>query len=150
MLFFWILAIVLGVAVCLQGAANGQLAGRAGLPLTLSINSGLVFAGALAWYCIARFATGSVAERAPAPWTYYTGGVFGLLIISCAAVAYPRLGAGTTTALAVASQVVTALLLDRYGVAGVRLPLTTTRVLGLALIAIGVALVLGLGAKPSR
>lgn len=84
---------------------------------------------------------GAGARAHPGTVFLFTGGVFGLVIISCAAVAYPRLGAGVTTALAVAAQVVVALLLDRLGATGARLPLTTERVVGLVLVALGVWLV---------
>ncbi len=136
-----LLALLLGIAVCLQGTANGQLSGRIGLPLTLTINSGLVFLGALIWLAIAHFAGATPAVRGEASWKLYTGGLFGLVIISCAAVAYPRLGAGVTTTLAVGAQVVTALVLDQLGATGRHVPLTTTRVLGVALVALGVWLV---------
>jgi uncharacterized membrane protein YdcZ (DUF606 family) len=49
--------------------------------------------------------------------------------------------------LAVAGQVVTALVLDRFGLTGRHIPLTAPRVLGLALVALGVGLVLGLGER---
>lgn len=138
--FLILLALALGAAVCLQSTVNGQLSLRFGLPLTLMINSGLVFAGSSLWYLVAR-TLGQVPERAPAPWYLFTGGLFGLVIISCAAIAYPRLGAGVTTTLAVAAQVLVALALDRMGATGTRFPLTTERVLGLALVAAGVWLV---------
>ena len=135
-----ILAVLLGLSVCLQSTVNGQLSGRIGLPLTLAINSGVVFVGSTSWYLVARL-TGHVAERSPAPWHLFTGGLFGIVIISCAAVAYPRLGAGTTTTIAVASQLVTALLLDQFGATGRPVPMNAARVLGLVLVALGVWLV---------
>ncbi|MBM3989821.1 MAG: DMT family transporter [Planctomycetes bacterium] len=135
-----LLALVLGAAVCLQSTVNGQLSLRIGLPLTLMINSGVVFVGSSLWYLCAR-ALGQVSERASSPWYLFTGGLFGLAIISCAAVAYPRLGAGVTTALAVAAQVGVALALDRFGATGARSELTGERVTGLALVALGVWLV---------
>jgi transporter family-2 protein len=139
--FMIVLAVLLGVAVCLQGAANGQLAGRIGLPLTLTINSGLVFIGSLLWFAIAHFTGNTPAARAGASWKLYTGGFFGLVIISCAAIAYPRLGAGLTITIAVASQVVTALVLDQLGAAGRQVPISLSRLVGVALVAVGVWLV---------
>lgn len=136
-----VLAVLLGIAVCLQGAANGQLAGRIGLPLTLTINSGLVFLGALTWLAVAHFSGATPATRADASWKLYTGGLFGLVIISCAAVAYPRLGAGVTTTIAVGSQVATALVLDQLGATGRPVPFTLTRLVGVTLVALGVWLV---------
>ena len=147
--FYCLLAVLLGIALCLQGAANGLLSGRIGLPLTMSINSGLVFAGSLTWLFLARMNAAASPERSSAPWLYYSGGLSGLVIISCAAVAYPRLGAGTTTVLAVASQIATALVLDRFGFAGQRIPMNAVRLFGLLLVAAGVALVLGTGSRTS-
>jgi transporter family-2 protein len=144
-----LLALVLGVAVCLQGAANGLLGLRIGLPLTLAINAGLVFAGTLVWLFLSHAGT-AATERSGAPWIYYGGGLCGLVILSCAAIAFPRLGASTTTVLAVASQLVTALALDRFGLAGDPIPLTGVRVLGLALVGTGVTLVLGMGGPATR
>src|SRR5262245_26847753 len=140
---FYLLAVILGVAVCLQGTANGLLSARIGLPLALSINAGVVFAGSLTWLALSAATSAAAAERTSAPWLYYAGGFCGLAILTCAAVAFPRLGASTTTVLAVASQVVTALALDRFGLTGQRIALSGPRVLGLALVAAGVALVLG-------
>jgi transporter family-2 protein len=147
MVFLYVLAVALGAAVCLQGTANGLLSGRIGLPTTLSINAGVVFAGSLTWLFLSRMGAAAMTERASAPWLYYSGGLSGLVILTCAAVAYPRLGASTTTVLAVASQLVTALLLDRFGVTGQQIPMTGARVLGLAMVSVGVALVLGVGGK---
>jgi transporter family-2 protein len=136
-----VLAVLLGVAVCLQGAANGQLSGRIGLPLTLTINSGMVFAGSLLWFAVAHFTGNTPESRAEASWKLYTGGLFGLMIISCAAIAYPRLGAGVTITIAVASQVVTALVLDQLGAAGRQVPISLSRLVGVTLVAVGVWLV---------
>lgn len=136
-----LLAVMLGAAVCLQGTVNGQLAGRIGLPLTLSINSGLVFLGSLAWLAVAHLTGHTPGERGGTPWKLYTGGFFGLVIISCAAIAYPRLGAGVTTTIAVASQVAIALLLDQLGATGKQVPFSLTRLAGVSLVALGVWLV---------
>jgi bacterial/archaeal transporter family-2 protein len=135
-----LLAMLLGVAVCLQGAANGVLGGRIGLPLALSINTVVVLAGCLTWLAIAP-----AAARTSAPWLSYTGGLWGIAILTCAAIAFPRLGASATTVLAVASQLLTALALDRFGITGEPIPLTGARIAGMAMVGAGVALVLGSG-----
>jgi transporter family-2 protein len=135
------LAVLLGISVCVQGVANGRLSGRIGLPMALAINAGLVFVATLVWLWLAP--TPERTERAAAPWYLYVGGVCGLAILVCAALAYPRLGAATTTSVAVASQVLTALALDHFGAAGQPPQLGLARVAGVVLVAIGVALVLG-------
>ncbi len=147
--FLYMLAIVLGLSVCMQSTVNGQLAGRIGLALTLVINSGVVFVFTSVWYTIERFAGRAPAESSHAPWALYLGGPFGVLILTCAAVAYPKLGAGTTTTIAVASQVVTALALDQFGATGRHVPFSLQRALGVALVVAGVWLVVASASKPA-
>ena len=136
-----LLAVLLGVAVCLQGAVNGRLALRIGLPLAIFINAAIVFVASLAWLFAAPTPERAAEAVDRPPWFLYGGGVFGLVIVVSAAIAYPRLGAGTTTVLAIASQLATALLLDRFGVAGQKVPWTSTRILGVLLVGIGTWLV---------
>jgi bacterial/archaeal transporter family-2 protein len=135
-----LLAMLLGVAVCLQGAANGVLGSRIGLPLALTINTVVVLAGCLAWLVIAP-----AGPRMTAPWLSYGGGLCGIAILTCAAIAFPRLGASATTVLAVASQLLTALALDRFGLTGEPIPLSGARIAGIAMVGAGAALVLGSG-----
>ena len=148
-MLIYLLPVLLGVSLCLQGTVNGLLSGRVGLPLTMMITSGVVFACSLAWMSIARLAGAGPIEHNDVPWTYLTGGLLGVVVLSSAAVAFPRLGAGTTTVVAVASQVVAALVVDRMGAAAGRIPLSMPRLIGLGLVVVGVALVLGTGAKVS-
>jgi transporter family-2 protein len=88
-----------------------------------------------------------VAKRAPAasessPWFLYLGGAYGLLIIAGAAFAFPRLGAGPTTALMVAAQLSMALLLDHLGLPGGKIDVTPSRLAGSVLLFAGAVLVL--------
>lgn len=137
-----LLAVLLGVAVCLQGAVNGRLALRVGLPLAIAINAAIVFVASLAWLFAAPGPERAAEAADRPPWFLYSGGVFGLVIVVSAAIAYPRLGAGTTTVLAIASQLATALLLDRFGVAGQAVPWSSARILGVLLVGIGTWLVI--------
>ena len=145
----YLLAVVLGLSVCMQSTVNGQLSGRIGLALTLVINSGVVFVFTSCWYMIERFTGRSPAVGAPAHWALYLGGPFGVLILTCAAVAYPKLGAGTTTTIAVASQIATALMLDQFGVTGRQVAFSPQRALGVAFVVAGVWLVVASASKPA-
>jgi transporter family-2 protein len=93
---------------------------------------------ALCWLLLPR---GPAPAEAP-PWWLWLGGVYGLWILCAAAIAFPRLGAGPTTALVVASQLLTALVLDHCGWFGARLPVTPMRLLGAVLLLAGAVLVL--------
>jgi transporter family-2 protein len=134
-----LLALAMGAASAVQGATNGTLAGRVGLASALLVNASVVFAGALAAWLVARR---GLESEPPSPWFLYAGGLYGLFIIAGAAYAFPRLGAGPTTALMVAAQLVAALALDHWGVPAGKIPVTPGRLLGVALLLAGAVLVL--------
>jgi transporter family-2 protein len=138
----WILvfiALAMGIASAVQGATNGTLAGRIGLSSAVMINATVVFVVALAAWLFTR--RGFASEPA-SPWWMYVGGAYGLFIIAGAAYAFPRLGAGPTTALMVAAQLTAALLLDHYGLPAGKVAVTPMRLLGAVLLGIGAVLVL--------
>jgi len=144
--FIVLLALAMGVASAAQGATNGTLAGRVGLPSTLLVNATIVFAGALAAWLFTR--RGFETEPA-SPWWLYIGGAYGLFIIAGAAFAFPRLGAGPTTALMVAAQLGTALALDHFGLPGGKVAVTPMRLVGAAFLFVGALLVLWPRLRPN-
>jgi len=138
----WLLVLValgMGTALAVQGATNGTLAGRIGLSGAVLVNATFVFAGALTmWLCTRR----GVATEPPSPWWLYVGGVYGLFIIAGAAFAFPRLGAGPTTALMIAAQLATALVLDHLGLPAGKIAVTPVRLAGTVFLVVGAILVL--------
>ena len=72
----------------------------------------------------------------------FLGGAYGLCIICSAAYLFPRIGAGPTTAVMIASQLMVALFVDHYGIGTARLPLTPYRILGAMMLLGGALLVL--------
>jgi len=136
-----LLALAMGVASSVQGATNGTLAARAGLWAAVLVNAAVVFGGALA--LLAWNGRGTPTEPGSArPWFLFVGGCYGLFIIAGAAYAFPRLGAGPTTALMIAGQLTVALLLDHLGIPAVRTAVTPGRILGAVLLVAGALLVL--------
>lgn len=134
-----LLALAMGTASAVQGATNGTLAGRIGLSSALFVNAAIVFgAASIAWLFTRR----GLATEPASPWWLYVGGAYGLFIIAGAAFAFPRLGAGPTTALMVAAQLSTALALDHFGLPAGKIEVTPTRLLGAALLFAGAVLVL--------
>lgn len=133
------LALCVGIASAAQGATNGTLAGRVGLATAVWINALVVFASAtIVWFAAPR----APVSATPSPWFLYLGGVYGLVIIAGAAFAFPRLGAGPTTALMVAAQLGAALVLDYLGLPGGKIDVTPSRIVGAALLVAGALLVL--------
>jgi transporter family-2 protein len=65
-----------------------------------------------------------------------------LVIIAGVAFAFPRIGAGPTTALMMTAQLVTAMVFDHLGLPNGRIDVTPARLLGAALLVAGAVLVL--------
>jgi bacterial/archaeal transporter family-2 protein len=136
------LALLAGVAAATQGAANAGLAGRIGLGSALLVNTTIVLAGAVVLF----WALGARTEFFPrgAPWSLYLGGVCGLAVIVCMAIAFPRIGGAFAISLMVLGQSLAALAIDHFGLLGMpREPITLQRVAGTLLLTCGVALLRG-------
>ena len=133
-------AALLPVQAALNGALNRAL-GSPALVVLVSLSGSALFIGAVG------LATGSLglvpaARVANVPWWAWPAGVCGAIYLSSQPLVAPRLGAATYISLAVTAQVACALLLDHFGALG--LPqhgASPLRVLGAALMAVGVVLV---------
>lgn len=146
-MLLWILfACLMGVAVCLQGATNGSLGARIGVPATVAINSSVVFVAAVTiWWFAPAFGADEGRSSGPQrgwPVWLFLGGVYGLVVLGLAAWLFPRLGAGPTMALMVTAQLVTGLVLDHLGWPADPLPVSPVRVVGVLLLMAGTVLVL--------
>src|SRR5438552_18284016 len=75
-------------------------------------------------------------------WYYFTGGLLGAAYVTTVLVSVRTLGAGGVTAATIAGQLSTAVVLDRVGAFGLaQKPITIGRLVGVALLAAGVFLV---------
>jgi transporter family-2 protein len=134
------LAAVAGVAAACQAAANAALSSRAGLGAALFLNAVVVLAGT---GVLLLFTGGprALAALGGAPVPHYIAGLCGFVIIAGLALALPRLGAGTALSLMVLGQGAMALVIDHFGLWGVRaVGVSGPRLLGVALLVAGVAL----------
>lgn len=134
------LAVAAGAAGACQAAANAALAGRAGIGSALVINTVIVLCGATAL----MFLTGgqrTFGGVAGAPWYEFVGGLCGFLVIATLTFAFPRIGAAVALAALVLGQGAAALAIDHFGLWGMRaMPITATRLCGVALLVAGVVL----------
>jgi bacterial/archaeal transporter family-2 protein len=139
-IFLYPLAVLAGVAAACQGGANGALTQRAGLGAALIFNTLVVTVGSLLIFFLGG-GPRSLVKLAGAPWSHYLGGLCGLIIIASIPLATPRLGIAIVLALMVASQGITAIVIDHFGLFGMpRAPLSLSRVGGALLLVAGVAL----------
>ena len=139
--FFAIVALIGGVAVGLQGATNAALKDQSSLASALVLNGGIVLGLVL---LLAAFEPNflqslqRVTQASPKLWL---GGVYGTVILACAIFAIPRLGAANTLIFFIFGQLVTASIVDHYGLLGVeKSPVGLKRILGVALVFVGAIL----------
>lgn len=142
-LLFTILALSAGMMIPFQSAMNAQL-GKALLnPYYAALTVFLVAAAGISIYIAAAgYPLPSSTQFAKVPVWSYAGGILGgayvLLVVICA----PKLGIGNVTVLVLLGQVISAIVIDHFGL--LQTPVHTInwqRIIGVLLIIGGVYLV---------
>jgi len=138
---YLVFALLAGAMLPIQFGINAQLAHWVGGSIRAAFVSFVV--GAAALLVAVLFAQRGIPDRAgDAPWWVWIGGVLGAFYVLGSIVTAPKLGAATLVALILAGQAIASLLVDHYGWVGFdENPVTPLRLLGVALLAGGVALV---------
>ena len=76
------------------------------------------------------------------PWWYFAGGFIGAVFVASSLITVRTLGAGGVVAATITGQLTFSVVIDQFGLLGLpEKPITATRVLGVALLAVGVFLV---------
>ncbi len=132
-----------GAMLPIQFGINAQLATWVDSPLRATLVSFAVGTAALCVVMLAAYRDWPSAERmGNAPWWVWVGGLLGAFYVLGSVVAAPKLGAVTLVALILAGQAAASVLVDHFGWVGFEEnPVTPGRLLGIALVALGVALV---------
>jgi transporter family-2 protein len=137
------LSLFAGLAGSAQVAINGAFGERIGTLEATAFNifvSALILAGIV---LVARASFAGVVDGVRQPAWLWLGGVAGAFVVGTITFAGPRIGALATIALLIAGQLVMGVVIDHFGMFGVdRIPLSWTRVLGVALLAVGALLAL--------
>jgi bacterial/archaeal transporter family-2 protein len=133
--------LLVGALIAAQPPVNSQLARHTSVLGAAFISTGI----SAAVMGVLFFASGRAGElgRVPrVPLIYLTGGLFGAALVSVSLVTVRRLGAGGVVAATVCGQLIVSALLDRAGALGLhKVGLTPLRLLGMALLVAGTALV---------
>jgi transporter family-2 protein len=140
---YLLFALLAGAMLPFQFGINAQLASWLGSPVRATLVSFAVGTLALAAVALAAFRDWPSAERlGGAPWWVWAGGFLGAFYVLGSVVTAPKLGAATLVAMILAGQAIASLLVDHFGWVGFEEnPVTPGRLLGMALVASGVALV---------
>jgi bacterial/archaeal transporter family-2 protein len=127
----------------IQFGINAQLASWIGSPLRATFVSFVVGAAVLlvATLLFARGVSGG-RELGAAPWWIWVGGFLGAFYVLGSVVTAPKLGAAALFAFILAGQAIASLTVDHFGWVGFEeAPITPGRLVGMALVAAGVAAV---------
>lgn len=132
-----------GVTMALQGSLNAALGKVIGLLETTFIVH-LIGLGVVAVLLfVFSLGSGRLGQFAQAPWYTYLGGALGVLIIYGVVRSIPKVGVAPATTAIILGQVLTASLIDHFGLFGMeRLPFTWHWVAGTLLMAAGAWLLL--------
>jgi transporter family-2 protein len=83
-----------------------------------------------------------VSDIRHVPWWYFAGGFIGAVFVASSLITVRTLGAGGVVAATIAGQLTFSVVIDKFGLLGLpEKPLSATRILGVALLALGVFLV---------
>jgi transporter family-2 protein len=134
---------IAGLAGAVQVAVQGRLSDRIGTMEALacaSVIGGLI---ALTVLLATRRSVDGLVQGLEGPKWMLLGGAMSVVIILGITVAGPQIGIVATTAVLIAAQFALGALIDRFGWFGIEaIPLSASRVVGLALLAAGAALTL--------
>jgi transporter family-2 protein len=143
-LLFALPALAIGAGVALQGIVNAGLARGIGSYIVAAAISFWVGTLSLTALTIATGGVGGAiaSGRGLGLGWWIAGGLLGATYVTMMTIIVPKIGIGAATAFVIAGQLITAALLDHFGVLGVsEHPLTPLRMLGIALLIIGALLV---------
>lgn len=141
--FAVLFTLVAGVAATVQAAVNATLGRRIGTLEAATFQTILAVLIFTAITLALRQGFGGVGQALREPPWLWLGGAMGVIIISALTFAPQRLGVVAFSGMLIGGQLVTAALVDRFGLLGVeRIPFTWQRAVGLVLLAGGALLVL--------
>lgn len=138
-----LLAVAVGIATSYQSGINAKAAQF----LPTRLHGGLVnFLGGFLVMCVvitlSRSELPNTTKVAQAPWWAWTGGLLGAFFVTMALFLVPKIGAANLAAGIIAGQLLGSLVIDHFGHVGLpQHPMTVGRVVGVLLIAGGVACV---------
>lgn len=139
----WILlTFVAGAFLPIQAGLNARMGKAAGNPVYASMLSFAVGTLALLVYIAVTRQSASWAGIKAAPPSLWVGGLLGAFYVTVIVLAFPKLGPGLTFGLIVAGQMIISLLLEHYNIlVAQQAPINYMKVLGVALIVVGVIIV---------
>jgi bacterial/archaeal transporter family-2 protein len=130
-----------GLAGAVQAAVMGELGERVGIVPALAFAVIVALMCALTVLLVWERSVAGVRAALDEPAWLWLGGVMSVFIVFAITVGPPRIGVAATMGFVIAGNLVSAALIDRYGLFGQDvIPIDRWRLLGLLLLAAGAAL----------
>jgi transporter family-2 protein len=140
---YYLLAAVAGAVIPLQALINSHLGRAIGGPLWAAATSFAVGTIALIAYSLSFAPSGFLINQALAtlPWWAWTGGFLGAFFVTSSIVVVSEIGTTEMVALVIMGQLVSAALLDHFGILHAAQPASLSRMMGVVLLMAGVLLI---------
>jgi bacterial/archaeal transporter family-2 protein len=130
-----------GLAGAVQAAVMGELGERVGIVPAVAFSVVVALLAGLAALLVWERGFSGIRAAAQEPAWLWIGGVMSVFIVLAVTVAPPRIGVAATIGVVIAGNLVSAAVIDRYGLFGQDvIPIDRWRLLGLLLLAAGAAL----------
>jgi transporter family-2 protein len=142
-ILFYLLPVFAGIAITIQSGINSQLRTAIQHPLMAAFISFVVGTVALGLLLIfSKDALPGLSQYSTINWYKYTGGLLGAFVVTVTLLSVAEIGAGNMFVLIVAGQLITAVLMDHFGILGMRSnPVSLQKLLGICLLVAGAYLV---------
>ena len=136
-------SLVAGVAGTVQIAVMGRLGDRIGVVAAFAFAAVVAAGIGVAVLLVAQQSLVGFAHAVEQPAWMWIGGLMGAIVVLTITYAGPRIGPTATVAVFLVGQFAAAIVVDQYGLFGLdRIAIGWPRLVGLALLAAGTALVL--------
>ena len=140
---FYIIPIIAGVAMSIQSGINAQLRVAIQHPLLAAFIS--FIGGTLALGILLLFSKQTIpgmTAYSGIEWYKFIGGFLGAFIVFVALISVQEIGASNMIVLIIAGQLLTAVMMDHFGILGMRTnPISIQKMLGILLVIAGAWLV---------
>ena len=142
-LLYYILPLLAGIMMTVQSGINSQLRAAIQHPLLAALISFLSGTAALiVLVMLSKQAIPTLQTFGSISWYKWTGGLLGAFIVTVSLVSVARIGASNMFVLIIAGQLLTALIIDHYGMLGLQQStITLQKTIGVLLLVAGVYLV---------
>jgi bacterial/archaeal transporter family-2 protein len=138
-----VVASAAGLGGAVQAAVMGELGDRVGIVPAVSVSVIVALVCGLVALLVWERSFAGLRAAAHEPAWLWIGGVMSVFIVFAVTVGPPRIGVTATVAVVIAGNLVSAAVIDRFGMFGVeRVALGWPRVAGFVLLALGAALTL--------